>query len=131
MASTVPLNTSTIKPWYKHHLPLNRYQYLKIKLWAEQELDVKVTELAFRMSLQQAIRASLGIAGTGSQLDVLDWNETTHVGIVKVPQKELIMIWGALATHHFSMAGHTCALDIIDNSASLISLADHSRDETF
>ncbi|SAL98617.1 hypothetical protein [Absidia glauca] len=127
MASPAPNDTSILKPWHRHHLPLDQYQYLKIKIWAEKALDVKVTELAFRMSLQQAIGTTLGISGTGLKMDVLDWNDDTHTGIVKVPQRELIMIWGAFTTHHFSMAGQTCALDILDNSASLISLADHSR----
>lgn len=63
---------------------LNFYFYYS---WAEKALDVKVTELAFRMSLQQAIGTSLGIAGTGFKMDVLDWNDDTHIGIVKVPQR--------------------------------------------
>ncbi|ORZ15286.1 hypothetical protein BCR42DRAFT_416798 [Absidia repens] len=131
MAASIPTDTSSMKPWYKHHIPLDKYQYLKIKLLAEKELNVKVTEVAFRMSIQQAIQNTLGLAGTGLKIDVLDWNPTTCTGIVKVPQKELVVIWGSLVTHQFAMADQVCTLDIVDNSASLISLADNSRDESF
>ncbi|CAO3593085.1 unnamed protein product [Absidia cylindrospora] len=131
MATSIPNDTPMVKPWYKHHIPLDKYQYLKIKLWAEKELKVNVTEVAFRMSLQQAMQNTLGLAGTGLKINVLNWNPTTYTGIVKVPQKELVVIWGSLVTHQFAMADQVCALDIVDNSASLISLADNSRDESF
>ncbi|KAI8097676.1 uncharacterized protein BX664DRAFT_326978 [Halteromyces radiatus] len=128
MATSSPDTSMVMKPWFKNHLPLKQWQYLKIKVWSENGLDVKMTEVAFRMSLQQAIQSTLGWAGTGSKIDVLDWNEETHIGIVKVPQSELVMIWGAIAVHQFAMAEQACALDILDTSASLISLADNSRD---
>ncbi|CAO3614823.1 unnamed protein product [Cunninghamella blakesleeana] len=69
------------------------------------------------------------ISGSGIKVDILNWNETTHIGIIKVPQSELIIFWGSLVTYQFSMSGEPCAFDILDNSACVISLANNSRDD--
>ncbi|KAI9304787.1 hypothetical protein BJ944DRAFT_266282 [Cunninghamella echinulata] len=121
--------TLQIKPWHKNHIRLNQWQYLKIKIWSDKSLDITITELAFRMSIQQAVTSNLGAVGSGIKVDVLDWNETTHTGIIKVSQSELIIFWGSLVIYQFSMSGQPCAFDILDNSASLISLADNSRND--
>ncbi|KAG0175647.1 hypothetical protein DFQ28_006589 [Apophysomyces sp. BC1034] len=79
------------------------------------------------MSIQQALQAIFGLAGVSVAVDVLDWDESSHVGIIKVPQSDLVTVWNALSMHQFLIASQPCAFDVLDSSAHLISLADHSR----
>lgn len=46
-----------------------------------------MTELTFRMTIQQALQATFGLAGAAIVIDVLDWNEAERVGYIKVPQR--------------------------------------------
>ena len=46
-----------------------------------------MTEVTFRMSIQQALQSSFGLAGASIVIDVLDWNDKTNIGFIKVSQK--------------------------------------------
>ncbi|KAL0074355.1 hypothetical protein F4703DRAFT_1893179 [Phycomyces blakesleeanus] len=110
---------------------LKQWQYLSIKLWSESNINVEMTELSLRMTIHQALQASFGIVGTASIVTVLDWDETSLEGIIKIEQSELVTVWSALANHQFLMSGQPCAFDILGSSASLISLANDSRSARF
>ncbi|KAF7721882.1 hypothetical protein EC973_003978 [Apophysomyces ossiformis] len=102
-------------------------KFVSFGSWSEVDLDVSITDISFRMSIQQALQANFGLVGASIAVDVLDWDEANHIGIIKVPQSELVTVWSALSMHQFLIAGQPCAFDILDSSAHLISLADHSR----
>ncbi|KAI8090177.1 uncharacterized protein B0P05DRAFT_529642 [Gilbertella persicaria] len=110
------------KPWLKHFKPIQDWQYLKVKIWSDEDLDVQVTELSFRMSIQQALQTIFGQVGASCYINVLDWNKFTNQGIIKIKQSELTTVWSALLNHQFLIANKLCTLDIIDSSAHLISL---------
>ncbi|KAG2217272.1 hypothetical protein INT45_009312 [Circinella minor] len=118
--------TETAKPWRMTRLPLKEWEYLKLKIWSENFVP-SMTEVTFRMSIQQALQSSFGLAGASIVIDVLDWNDKTNVGFIKVSQKELVTVWTALTLHQFRVSGHPCSIEILGVSASLISLADDSR----
>ncbi|KAI7886847.1 uncharacterized protein EV154DRAFT_520990 [Mucor mucedo] len=111
------------KPWYKNYKPLQEWQYLKVKIWSDEDLDVQVTELSFRMSIQQALETIFGRVGASCYINILDWSQYHNEGIIKVKQSELTTVWSAMLTHQFTIANKLCTLDIISSSAHLISLA--------
>ncbi|KAI8144627.1 hypothetical protein BJV82DRAFT_607973 [Fennellomyces sp. T-0311] len=117
---------ATAKPWRITRLPLNEWEYLKLKIWSE-NYNPNVTEVTFRMSIQQALQSLFGLAGVSNVIDVLDWDEKTNTGFIKVAQKELATVWTALTLHQFRVSGHACSIEVLGASASLISLADDSR----
>ncbi|KAL0076232.1 hypothetical protein J3Q64DRAFT_1703582 [Phycomyces blakesleeanus] len=47
-----------------------------------------MTELSLRMTIHQALQASFGIVGTASIVTVLDWDETSLEGIIKIEQRQ-------------------------------------------
>ncbi|KAI9345942.1 hypothetical protein BD770DRAFT_396605 [Pilaira anomala] len=113
---------SVAKPWYKNYKAIEDWQYLKIKIWSDENLDVEVTEVSFRMSIQQALETIFGRIGVSCYINVLDWNQYHNEGIIKVKQSELTTVWSAFATHQFSIDSKACVLDIVSSSAHLISL---------
>ncbi|KAG2238038.1 hypothetical protein BDF21DRAFT_395846 [Thamnidium elegans] len=113
---------SVAKPWYKNFKPTEDWQYLKIRIWSDEDLDVEVTELSFRMSIQQALESIFGRVGASCYINVLDWNQYHNEGIIKVKQSELTTVWSAMITHQFSISNKACILDILSSSAHLISL---------
>ncbi|KAI9318562.1 hypothetical protein BX666DRAFT_1929345 [Dichotomocladium elegans] len=85
------------------------------------------TELTFRMCIQQALQSLFGLAGAAIIVDVLDWNEKTNVGFIRVNQSELVTVWNALMLHQFRISDMPCIVEVLGSSASLLSLADDSR----
>ncbi|KAI9493217.1 hypothetical protein BDB00DRAFT_379827 [Zychaea mexicana] len=124
MAATA--TAETVKPRRITRLPLKEWEYLKLKVWSENFIP-NVTEVTFRMSIQQALQSSFGLAGASIVIDVLDWDDKTNIGFIKVSQKELVTVWTALTLHQFRVSGHACSIEVLGASASLISLADDSR----
>ncbi|CAO3652484.1 unnamed protein product [Mucor hiemalis] len=114
---------SEIKPWYKNYKPIQEWQYLKIKIWSDEDLDVEITELSFRISIEQALTTVFGRIGASSYINILDWNQYEYIGIIKVKQCDLTTVWSALISHQFSVTNKACTLDVISSSANLISLA--------
>ncbi|KAI8975778.1 hypothetical protein BDF20DRAFT_914637 [Mycotypha africana] len=111
------------KPWFKHFKQIDDWQYLKVAVWSDEDLDVKITELSFRMSIQQALQSVFGASGTSCYINVLDWNPYKNQGIIKVKQSELVTVWSAMLNHQFSISSKVCTFDILASSAHLISLA--------
>ncbi|CEP10611.1 hypothetical protein [Parasitella parasitica] len=116
-------NTSNTKPWFKNLKPIQEWQYLKVKIWSDEELDVNITEVSFRMSIQQALQSIFGQVGASCYVNVLDWNQYRNEGIIKVKQSELTTVWSSMLNHQFLIANKACALDVVSSSAHLISLA--------
>ncbi|KAI8886549.1 hypothetical protein K501DRAFT_309511 [Backusella circina FSU 941] len=83
------------------------------------------------MSIQQALEQVFGKVGTSCYINILDWNEYTKKGVIKVKQSELTTVWSAMANHQFLVSNKVCILDILDSSAHLISLAHDSRTQVF
>ncbi|OBZ87563.1 hypothetical protein A0J61_04390 [Choanephora cucurbitarum] len=92
--------------------------------WSDEDLHVEVTELSFRMSIQQALQSTFGQIGASCYINILDWNKFTNEGIIKVKQSELTTVWSALLNHQMTIANKLCVLDVLSSSAYLISLAD-------
>ncbi|KAI9486171.1 MAG: hypothetical protein EXX96DRAFT_614000 [Benjaminiella poitrasii] len=110
------------KPWFKKFKPIQEWQYLKIKIWSDEDLQVEITELSFRMTIQQALQAIFGQSGASCYINVLDWNRFQNEGIIKVKQSELTTVWSAMLHHQFLIANKPCTFDILSSSAHLISL---------
>ncbi|CAO3637217.1 unnamed protein product [Mucor fragilis] len=117
------MSTVSHKPWFKNCKPVHEWQYLKIKIWSDEELDVEITEVSFRMSIQQALQSIFGQVGASCYINVLDWNPYHNEGVIKVKQSELTTVWSSMLSHQFLIANKACALDVIASSAHLISLA--------
>ncbi|KAI8976136.1 hypothetical protein BDB01DRAFT_804629 [Pilobolus umbonatus] len=110
------------KPWFKHLKVLKEWQYLRIRLLSAEPIPA-MTETAFRMSIQQALQEIYGHMGASCYINILDWNQYTQEGIVKIKQSELTTVWSALLNHLFSVSDIRCTFDIISSSAYLTSLA--------
>ncbi|KAI9248186.1 hypothetical protein BY458DRAFT_526627 [Sporodiniella umbellata] len=118
------MSTTCVKPWFKKYRPVDDWQYLKVQIWSDQDLDVQITELSFRMSIHQALEHVFGQMGTSCYVNVLGWNPYDNQGMIKIKQSELTTVWSALASYHFTISEKTCAMDIVSSSAQLISLAE-------
>ncbi|CAO3667571.1 unnamed protein product [Rhizopus stolonifer] len=118
------MSTTTVKPWFKKYKAVDNWQYLKVKIWSDQDLDVQITELSFRMSIHQALEHVFGQMGTSCYVNVLGWNQYHNQGMIKVKQSELTTIWSALVSYHFTIEEKTCAMEVISSSAHLISLTE-------
>lgn len=60
--------------------------------WCEEEeedADQKpnITEVTFRMSIQQALQSTFGISGMSIVVDVLSWDESSNTGYIRVAQR--------------------------------------------
>lgn len=55
----------------------------------EEEADQKpnITEVTFRMSIQQALQSTFGFSGASIVVDVLSWNESNNTGYIRVAQR--------------------------------------------
>ncbi|KAL1931055.1 hypothetical protein VTP01DRAFT_10192 [Rhizomucor pusillus] len=59
--------------------------------WCEEEeedADQKpnITEVTFRMSIQQALQSTFGISGMSIVVDVLSWDQSSNTGYIRVAQ---------------------------------------------
>lgn len=61
--------------------------YASLFRWSDEELDVEITEVSFRMSIQQALQSIFGQVGASCYINVLDWNPYHNQGIIKVKQR--------------------------------------------
>lgn len=48
---------------------------------------MEITEVSFRMSIQQALQSIFGQVGASCYINVLDWNQYHNEGIIKVKQR--------------------------------------------
>jgi RNase P/RNase MRP subunit POP5 len=55
--------------------------------WSDEDLDVEITELSFRMSIQQALETIFGRVGAACYINVLGWSQYHNEGIIKVKQR--------------------------------------------
>lgn len=60
--------------------------------WCEEEeedADQKpnITEVTFRMSIQQALQSTFGISGMSIVVDVLSWDQSSNTGYIRVAQR--------------------------------------------
>ncbi|ORX48805.1 hypothetical protein DM01DRAFT_1338464 [Hesseltinella vesiculosa] len=108
---------------FSRRFRLEQWHYIKLKILSESPLPTSINDVVFRMSIHQAMMDTLGVVGAGIKLEVIDWDEKEHTGIIKAPQSELISVWGALVTHEFSLASQPCVFDILSSSSQLLSLA--------
>ncbi|CAO3670050.1 unnamed protein product [Rhizopus microsporus] len=137
------MSTTVVKPWFKKYKPVDEWQYLKVKIWSDETLDTEITELSFRMSIQQALEFTFGQIGASCYVNVLGWNQYHNEGVIKSSKgrfffkkkdnlclyinnlSELTTVWSALVSYQFEMGTKLCAMDIVSSSAQLISLAEH------
>ncbi|PHZ17370.1 uncharacterized protein RHIMIDRAFT_288281 [Rhizopus microsporus ATCC 52813] len=119
------MSTTIVKPWFKKYKPVDEWQYLKVKIWSDETLDTEITELSFRMSIQQALEFVFGQVGASCYVNVLGWNQYHNEGVIKIKQSELTTVWSALVSYQFEMGAKLCAMDVVSSSAQLISLAEH------
>ncbi|CDS07304.1 hypothetical protein LRAMOSA01253 [Lichtheimia ramosa] len=118
----------TGRPWRLAREPLKEWEYLKIQIYGAIPTDrPNMSELTFRMSIQQALQSTFGLAGASIVVDVLHWDEHTSTGYIKILQSELVTVWNALILHHFQMNNKSYAIQVLGSSANLISLMDDSR----
>lgn len=55
--------------------------------WSDETLDTEITELSFRMSIQQALEFVFGQVGVSCYINVLGWNQYHNEGVIKIKQR--------------------------------------------
>ena len=70
---------------YKEH-PGNK-GLLWFYSWSDENLEIEITELSFRMSIHQALEFVFGQLGASCYVNILSWNQYHNEGVIKIKQR--------------------------------------------
>ncbi|CAO3688878.1 unnamed protein product [Umbelopsis ramanniana] len=116
---------------WKTTVAISDWHYAKFKIASNDKLTVAIEELSVRMQLAKALEAGFGIVGSSAHIDLLQWDEEAHTGILRISHDQFTMLVNAVSMATFKVDGQLCTFRIIDDSAHLLSLASNSRDYMF